>query len=490
MTNAALAAKPSHSMGTNMTSFTWKGANLTSSLLILCVAALFWFMTPPEGLNAQTWHLFIIFISTIAAVIAKPLPMGALAIIAISFLTMTGTLELKECLSTFSSNVVWLVVMAFFLARGFSKTGLGTRIAYIFVKSLGKSTLGLSYGFVLTELFLAPFIPSNTARGAGTIYPIVSALALKQGSDPSKGTQRELGAFLIKVCFHANTVTSAMFLTAIVGNPLIAGFAQSAGVKLDWMTWAIAALIPGLLHLMVLPMAIYILYPPHIKKSPEAAIHAQEKLQEMGGLQRDEWVMLGTFGLTLLLWIFSESWNIEPTTTAILGLSLLLFSGVLEWKDVLNEKGAWETMIWFAPLLMMATFLTKFGMMDWFSHKMQGYVAGMHWSVAYAILCLVYYYSHYCFASITARITALYSAFLLTMIALGTPPMLAAMSLAVISSLAGTLTHFGTGSAPVFFGAGCVTVAEWWRLSFILSLIGLAVWFVAGGLWWKALGYW
>ena len=210
----------------------------------------------------------------------------------------------------------------------------------------------------------------------------------------------------------------------------------------------------------------------------------------MGGLQRDEWIMLGTFGLTLLLWIFSESWNIEPTTTAILGLSLLLFSGVLEWKDVLNEKGAWETMIWFAPLLMMATFLTKFGMMDWFSHKMQGYVAGMHWSVAYAILCLVYYYSHYCFASITARITALYSAFLLTMIALGTPPMLAAMSLAVISSLAGTLTHFGTGSAPVFFGAGYVTVAEWWRLSFILSLIGLAVWFVAGGLWWKALGYW
>ncbi|MEB3701812.1 ArsB/NhaD superfamily anion permease [Candidatus Bealeia paramacronuclearis] len=219
---------------TDFTPVSWKGASLIPSFLILAFATALWFLTPPEGLSAKTWHLFVIFISTIAAVIAKPLPMGALAIIAIAFLTGTRTLTLSECLSTFSSNVVWLIVMAFFLAKGFSKTGLGTRIAYLFVRALGKSTLGLSYGFVLTELLLAPFIPSNTARGGGTIYPIVSALALRQGSDPSKGTERKLGAFLIKVCFHANTITSAMFLTAIVGNPMIAGFAESAGVKIDW----------------------------------------------------------------------------------------------------------------------------------------------------------------------------------------------------------------------------------------------------------------
>lgn len=473
-----------------MTNLTWKGANLIPSLLILVISTFFWFLTPPEGINVQTWHLFVIFIATIAAVIAKPLPMGALAIIAIAFLALTNTLELKECLSTFSSNVVWLVIMAFFLARGFSKTGLGTRVAYLFIRSLGKSTLGLSYGFVFTELCLSPLIPSNTARGAGTIYPIVSALALKQGSDPSKGTQRQIGAFLIKVCFHANTITSAMFLTAMVGNPLITGFAQGVGIKIDWMTWAIACIVPGLVHLLVVPLAIYILYPPHIKKSPEATIHAQEKLQEMGRLSRDEWIMMGTFGITLTLWICSEAWGVDPATSAILGLSILLFSGVLDWKDILNEKGAWETMLWFAPLLMMATFLTKFAMMDWLSHQMQGYVSGLHWSTAFVVLILFYYYIHYCFASITAHVTALYSAFLFTMISLGTPPILAAMSLAVASSLSGTLTHFGSGSAPVFFGAGYISVAEWWRLSFILSLIALLIWFAVGGIWWKALGYW
>ncbi|WP_338453808.1 Transporter permease domain protein (plasmid) [Candidatus Bealeia paramacronuclearis] len=257
-----------------------------------------------------------------------------------------------------------------------------------------------------------------------------------------------------------------------------------------WFTWTVAAIVPGLVHLSLLPYVIYKIYPPHIKKSPDAVIHAQDKLKEMGDLKSEEWIMLVTFLMALLFWMFSESWGIEATTTAIFGISILLFTGVLDWKDVIKEHSAWETMLWFAPLLMMATFLTKFGMMSWFSDQMQASVSGFHWGQAFIILSLVYFYSHYGFASITARVTALYSAFLVTMIALGTPPMLAAMSLAILSNLAGTLTHFGTGSAPIFFGAGYVSVGDWWRLSFILSLLGLTVWGIVGGIWWKVLGYW
>jgi len=467
-----------------------QGAKLLPSLLVLTAASVFWMMAPPEGLTAQTWHLLIIFIATVVAVILKPLPIGSISLIATTFCITTQTLTLDQALTAFSSGIVWLVVLAFFLAMGFKNTGLGTRIAYFFVALLGKSTLGLSYGFVLTELLLAPFVPSNTARGAGIIFPVVNALAKEQGSDPKDKTERKLGSFLLTVCFQVNMVTSAMFLTGLVGNPLIANLAQSANVTIDWGTWALAAIVPGLANLALIPWALYKFYPPEVTHSPKARLIAKEKLKNLGPLSMNEKLMLATFAGILTLWIFGGQYGIKPTTAALIGFAILLFFGVLSWKDCIKETGAWETLMWFAPFLMMAGFLTKFGMMEWFSLQMKGVVGGLSWPVTFVIVAFVYFYIHYLFASVTARITALYGALLAVLVAAGTPPMLAAMGLAVLSALAGTLTHFGTGTAPVYFGAGYVSVKDWWRNSFFLSAVNLTVWAVVGGIWWKCLGYW
>ncbi|HEX9368104.1 MAG TPA: anion permease, partial [Vicinamibacterales bacterium] len=51
-------------------------------------------------------------------------------------------------------------------------------------------------------------------------------------------------------------------------------------------------------------------------------------------------------------------------------------------------------------------------------------------------------------------------------------------------------THYGTGPAPIVFGAGYLTQGQWWRIGFILSLVHLAIWLPIGFLWWKAIGLW
>ena len=468
----------------------WNGAKLTHTTVLLVVGTFLWFMAPPSDLTLSAWHLLIIFLGTIAAVILKPLPIGAISFIALTICIGTETLTLKQSLTAFSSSVVWLVVLAFFLSMGFKVTGLGKRIAYFFLSVLGSNTLGLSYGFVLTELFLAPFVPSNTARGAGILFPIVSSLAKEQGSCPTEGTQNKMGAFLIKVCFHVNMVTSAMFMTGLVGNPLIVSLAANVGVQINWMTWALAAIIPGLVNITIIPLVLYRLYPPEVMKTPEARSIARTRLRELGPLNHQEIIMLSTFAVILALWVFGSSYGIKPTTAAFIGFSALLFTGVLKWKDCIRETTAWETLMWFAPLLMMATYLTEFGAMNWFSKQIEGVVSPLSWPLTLAIICLIYFYIHYLFASVTARITALYSTFLIVLLAAGTPPMLAAMSLAVLSALSGPLTHFGTGTAPVYFGANYVPVKNWWHASFVLSLVNLGVWTLIGGLWWKVLGYW
>jgi DASS family divalent anion:Na+ symporter len=83
-------------------------------------------------------HLLAIFITTIIGIILKPMPMGAVAIIGIAVTAASGTLPITDALSGFSDVVIWLIVLAFFISRGFIKTGLGARIAYSFMALLGK----------------------------------------------------------------------------------------------------------------------------------------------------------------------------------------------------------------------------------------------------------------------------------------------------------------------------------------------------------------
>ncbi len=60
----------------------------------------------------------------------------------------------------------------------------------------------------------------------------------------------------------------------------------------------------------------------------------------MGKITIREWVMVGTMLLLLVLWIAGTHVHVAQTTTAFIGLSVLLLSGVLSWEEVKNEKGA------------------------------------------------------------------------------------------------------------------------------------------------------
>lgn len=59
--------------------------------------------------------------------------------------------------------------------------------------------------------------------------------------------------------------------------------------------------------------------------------------------------------------------GIDAVTAAILGLSVLLITGVVTWKECLGESVAWDTLTWFAALIAMAGYLNKYGLISWFS---------------------------------------------------------------------------------------------------------------------------
>ncbi|MBJ7554113.1 DASS family sodium-coupled anion symporter [Marinomonas spartinae] len=484
------------------------GINIVPGIISVVLTLLIWFVIPvPEGVSANAWHLLALFVGTIAAIIGKVMPIGAIAIVAIALVALTGvtnanrSIAIKDALSGFSNSLIWLIGIAVIISRGLTKTGLGRRIGYAFISVFGKKTIGVGYALALSDLVIAPVTPSNTARGGAIIHPIMKSIAAGFNSSPEQGTSRKIGHYLSLVSYHANTITSGMFITATAPNPLIVKLiadVTGAKISITWGTWALAALLPGLVCILLLPMIIYALYPPELKETPDASQQAKAKLAEMGPIAYGEKVMIGVFAMLLLLWanipgmIFGEAFAVNTTTVAFMGLSVLLVTGVLTWEDVLQEKSAWDTIVWFSALVMMATYLNKLGLVQWFSHVIEGNIAGfgLGWEASALILVCVYLYAHYFFASSTAHVTAMFAAFYSAGLALGAPPLYLGLLLAGASSIMMSLTHYATGTSPIIFGSGYVSMGDWWKAGFLMSVINLVIWGVVGGLWWKVLGYW
>ncbi len=276
----------------------------------------------------------------------------------------------------------------------------------------------------------------------------------------------------------------------MAGNPLIVELAWVQGVEISWASWALAAIVPGLLSLIIVPYVIYRIAAPTIRQTPHAKQMALDRLEKMGPMRLNEWIMAGTLILMVTLWVIGPQVGIKAVSAAMIGLAILLVSGILKWKDVIEETGAWDTFIWFATLVTLSGFLNKFGLTTWFSNWVVSNVSGFEWAIGFLLVSLIYFYSHYFFASNVAHIGAMYAPLLIVAIALGTPPELAALTLAFFSNLFGGLTHYGSGPAPILFGAGYVSVSTWWRVGFIVSCVNIAIWMICGGLWWKVLGLW
>lgn len=465
-------------------------SRLVKLLFILGIAVGLWFVPVPEGVSPSAWHLMAIFIATVVGLILSPYPLGAIAIFSITAVAAMGLLSVKDVLAGFSDPTIWMIACAFFISRGFIKTGFGRRIGLLFISKLGNSSLGLAYGLVFTDLLFAPAMPSTSARCGGIITPLFRSIAEAYGSTPAQGTQKRIGAFLVQTIFQCNSVTSAMFMTSMAGNPMISKLAGQFGVHISWTQWAMATLLPGIVSLIVIPLVMYRFYPPELKKTSEMRAMAVEKLREMGSMSRDEWVVLGVFLGLVTFWVLGATLHIDATLTALAGLSVLLLTRALTWDDVVSEKEAWHTVVWFAVLIMLATQLNKLGLIGWLGNMAGDSVKGMHWLPMLGLLLLVYYYSHYLMASAVAHISAMYAIFVSIAIAAGAPPVLTVLAFAAFSNLFMSTTHYSGGPAPILFGCGYMSLSTWWKIGFLTGLVVIPIWLIVGSFWWKVLGLW
>ncbi len=461
------------------------------------ISFLFWHIETPHQLTDNAWHLFIIFVMTIVALISNFMPMGTIAFTSLVTCIITSAIDHKTALSGFSENIVWLVACAFFISNAVIKTGLGARIAYTLMAKFGHSKIGVSYSLLMTELIMAPMIPSATSRGGGIIYPIAKAviesysLQIHETSHKHKTTAiNNIGKYFSMLCLHSNIITSSMFLTAMAGNPVAQSLAASCGVDVTWTNWATAVAVPGIISLLGLPFIVQLLYklPPSLDGNI-IKIYAKGAIAEMGKMKGSEIVTATTFIALIVLWIFEKQIGINSTTTAMLGVTILLLTHIITWHDIITSKTAWDTFIWFGILLVLANAMNNQGIISWIGNAIADILSGYNTSTSVIVICIGLFVVHYLFASTTVYFTAMYVIFLKMFIGFGINPLVAAYMLILVIMLSSGLTHYGIASAPVFFSGGYMSVKEWWQISGIISVINAFVWFVGCMVWWKMIDW-
>ena len=451
-------------------------------LSVLIFGLVLWFIPTPSGLETQAWHLFVIFIAAIYAVIINAMPIFTSSILALAAVVLTGTLTTKQAYSGFSEDFILLIIVAFLIARGVIKSGLGKRIAFLIIRKFGTSSLKLGYSIVAADMFISPAFPSNTAR-SGVLFPIVNALAADSGSKVSDGTRKKIGSFLMMTSMAGLTLSSTLWLTAMAANPAGAKMAKEVGIDISYGSWALAASVPVLILYFLVPWVIFKIYPPEIKETPEAPQIAQEALDKMGPVHRNEWIMAGTFIGMVTLWVMSSSWGMDKTAVAFLGLGILMLTNIFTLEDLRGEGNALGTLVWFAILYAMSKYLNELGFMGWVGEHISQSVAGFSWPVVYASLIVGYVLIHYFFVSQTAQMLALFSVFLGVATKAGVPPELMAYMLLFATNFNAIITPQGSSANVIYTGSGYIEAGEVYKIGGIVTAVNTLVFLTIGTAW-------
>jgi L-tartrate/succinate antiporter len=445
---------------------------------------------PPTGLAPYAWRYFAVFAATIVALISEPIPAAAIGLISVTFTAAFGlpfspeqrsdpafrfpAEALRWALGGFINPTVWLIFAAFVFAMGYQQTGLGRRIALKLVERLGARTLGLGYAIALSDLALAPFTPSNTARSAGIIFPVIASIPPLYGSGRGASARR-IGSYLMWVAFAATCVTSSMFITALAPNVLAVELVRRAtGVDITWTGWFLGFLPVGALLIAVLPWLVYRIYPPEIRASAEVPQWAARELATLGRITKNEWVMAALVAAALGLWIAGAR-LIDPTLVALVGISLMLIARIVSWADVVGNTPAWNVLVWFATLIVLADGLNKVGVVDWFGRGASALLAGQSPLVVTATLVALFFALHYIVAGLAAHTTALLPVMAAAGAAIPGVPVRAFAMLMVFSlGLMGVLTPYACGPSAVYYESGYLPRRDFWRLGLIFGAIFLA----------------
>jgi DASS family divalent anion:Na+ symporter len=360
---------------------------------------------PFPGMEIQAKTALIIFLICIVFWIFRPLPEYLSAFLGgVAFITVAG-IPGEQVFSGFSTPVWWMGVLSMVLGITINDTGLGRRIVFMLLSLIGGTPLRILYSTTMVNNLLAPFIPTNTARGAllcGITDSLCDSLGYERGGKKGDHT-------IMLANMYINTTNTFMFLTAMEGNLLcVKIIAESTGRTITWMEWLCAGFVPGLPLLLIFPYLVNRMFP---MQPPPAGISgaetARKKLRELGPMSRAEWSTAIIMGLTMLLWLTGDLHKLTASTSSFTLILLLLPGiGAVSWEKI-QARFPWPAMIWLGFAIGMAGIIDRLHGFKWLVDRLvadSAFFQNIGFTPFLAIMIVAIVFMHIIFAGMNAMV--------------------------------------------------------------------------------------
>lgn len=458
-----------------------------AALTAVVMASLYWFV-PFTGLEQQPKAALLIFLTTIMWWIIRPIPEYLTALLAGALMICFVKLPGPQVLGGFSSMTWWMTLLAMLLGATINYTGLGRRLAYIFLARYARGPLQLLYATSMVNNLLAPVMPSNTARGAllcGVAEGVCDGVGLRPGEYKGDHT-------IILTNLYTNTTNTFVFLTATSANLLgLQIIMDMTGMPFTWNNWFAATSVPGIPVLLLLPLLVYKMFPFTMADPEHCREMARQKLAEMGAISTPEKRTAIMLAVIALIWSTEFIHNIPSTQTVFLLIFLLMPGiGAVTWKDVGNRI-SWSAMIWLGMAIGIAGVINKTGGFKWLVNALfaqSSFVAGLGFVEFAALIIFCIVFMHILFSGMNAMIM------IMVPIAIGIAQQrgfdAGVIGLITLMSIAGGAFFMPFNSAPnlIFYATGRYQVKQQLLGAIPLALLICVALLGALVFWWPVIG--
>jgi len=333
---------------------------------LLLALTLSYFIDIPHATPAMEYVLFLLIFS-VGLWLTEAIPPFAVGIFVIAFLVvalgseyfMEVPVDPDRYLSTWTSDVIWLLLGGFFLAEGMKSVQLDRALFLFAVKRFGSEPKWLLFG-VMMMTAVASMVMSNTATTAmmiTSILPLVAKLGKKNSLTKS---------LLIGIPAAA----SAGGLGTIIGstpNAIAVGALASVGVKITFLTWMIFGI----------PLALFLVWSfwKFLSSRMDEATDRVDLsfLQETTMLpvgRRRRAMVIFTLVLTVLLWSTEGLHGIPLAATSAVPIVLLTLTRIITADEVRTLP--WDTLMLVAGGLALGRAIVDVGLASTFIEGLEG----------------------------------------------------------------------------------------------------------------------
>lgn len=310
------------------------------------------------GYGQEINLVFFISVLAIGLWITEAIPPFAVGIFIIAYLLAVfstdfyfeATVPPDLYVSTWTSNVIWLLLGGFFLAQGMSTVELDRQLFRFTVRRFGNQPKPLLLGLMMTTA-LASMVMSNTATTAMMITSILPLVHLL-------GRNSAYGKALMIAIPASASVGGIGTIIGSTPNAIAVGALLERGIAVSFTDWMIVGFPSGLLL-----VGLFWWYLCRTSDFSEVNLDLSKlprKVTEVDPFKKVAVII--TLVITILMWLTEPIHGIPVAATSAIPIVLLTMTQVIQTEQVRSLP--WDTLMLVAGGLALGIALVEVGLAE------------------------------------------------------------------------------------------------------------------------------